>query len=151
MEWRRHPVIQWGQPICVVRYIGCPYCNIRSNICMCYKGVSRKLSGRYQCRASNLEGDSASNYIHLDIKCKNNVLAVQGSQDKLQMGVGQNLNFSKGQNKLIFAYQIISHGYIKPNRIMLTTGCSLNIVFFSKNSLKFATSPSPALGCYWLY
>ena len=24
-------------------------------------------------------------------------------------------------------------------------------VFFSKNSRKFATSPSPALGCYWLY
>ena len=89
VEWRRHPVIQWGQPpICVVRYIGCPYCNIRSNICMCYKGVSRKLSGRYQCRASNLEGDSASNYIHLDIKCKNNVLAVQGIQDKLSKKVG---------------------------------------------------------------
>jgi len=31
------------------------------------------------------------------------------------------------------------------------TGCSLNIVFFPKNSRKFATSPSPALGCYWLY
>ena len=31
------------------------------------------------------------------------------------------------------------------------TGCSLNIVFFSKNSRKFATSTSPALGCYWLY
>ena len=30
-------------------------------------------------------------------------------------------------------------------------GCSLNIVFFSKNSQKFATSPSPVLGCYWLY
>ena len=29
--------------------------------------------------------------------------------------------------------------------------CSLNIVFFSKNSRKFATSPSPALGCYWSY
>ena len=27
----------------------------------------------------------------------------------------------------------------------------LNIVFFSKNSRKFATSPSPALGCYLLY
>ena len=24
-------------------------------------------------------------------------------------------------------------------------------VFSSKNSGKFATSPSPALGCYWLY
>ena len=24
-------------------------------------------------------------------------------------------------------------------------------MFFSKNSRKFATSPSPALGCYWLY
>ena len=24
-------------------------------------------------------------------------------------------------------------------------------VFFFKNSKKFATSPSPALGCYWLY
>ena len=23
--------------------------------------------------------------------------------------------------------------------------------FFSKNSRKFAPSPSPALGCYWLY
>ena len=31
------------------------------------------------------------------------------------------------------------------------TGCSLNIVFFSKTPRKFATSPSPALGCYWLY
>ena len=31
------------------------------------------------------------------------------------------------------------------------TGCSLNIVFFSKNSRKFATSPSQALGCYMLY
>ena len=31
------------------------------------------------------------------------------------------------------------------------TGCSLNIVFFSKNSRKFVTSPSPALVCYWLY
>ena len=29
-------------------------------------------------------------------------------------------------------------------------GCSLNIVF-SKNSRKFATSPLPANGCYWLY
>ena len=25
------------------------------------------------------------------------------------------------------------------------------IVYFSKNSRKFATSPSPVLGCYWLY
>ena len=24
-------------------------------------------------------------------------------------------------------------------------------MFFSKNSRKFASSPSPALGCYWLY
>ena len=31
------------------------------------------------------------------------------------------------------------------------TGCSSIIVYFSKNSRKFATSPSPALGCYWLY
>ena len=31
------------------------------------------------------------------------------------------------------------------------TGCSLNIVFFSKNFQNFGTSPSPALGCYWLY
>ena len=32
-----------------------------------------------------------------------------------------------------------------------TTGCSFNIVFFS-NSRNIATSPSPALGCYyWLY
>ena len=31
------------------------------------------------------------------------------------------------------------------------TGCSSNIVFFSENPRKFATSPSPALGCYWLY
>ena len=32
------------------------------------------------------------------------------------------------------------------------TGISLNIVFFSKNSRKFASSPSPAIGCYyWLY
>ena len=29
----------------------------------------------------------------------------------------------------------------------LCTGCSSNIVFFPKNSRKFATSPSPALGC----
>ena len=29
----------------------------------------------------------------------------------------------------------------------ICTGCLLN----SKNSRKFATSPSPALGCYWLY
>ena len=34
---------------------------------------------------------------------------------------------------------------------ILYTECSLHIVFFSKNSGKFATSPSPALGCYWLY
>ena len=32
----------------------------------------------------------------------------------------------------------------------LGTGWSLNIVFFSKNSRKFATSPSTVLGCYWL-
>ena len=31
------------------------------------------------------------------------------------------------------------------------TGCSLDIVFFSNNSQKFATSSFPALGCYWLY
>ena len=31
------------------------------------------------------------------------------------------------------------------------TVCSLNIVFFSKNSRKFAPSPSPVLGCYCLY
>ena len=30
------------------------------------------------------------------------------------------------------------------------TGCSLNIVFFPKNFQYFATSPSPALGYYWL-
>ena len=41
--------------------------------------------------------------------------------------------------------------YIFLNRVARSTGCSLNIVFFSKNSRKFATSPSPALGCYWLY
>ena len=35
--------------------------------------------------------------------------------------------------------------------LLFDTGCPLNIVFFSKNSRKFATSPSPALGCYWLY
>ena len=35
--------------------------------------------------------------------------------------------------------------------LIACTGCSLNIVFFPKNSRKFATSPSPALGCYWLY
>jgi len=33
----------------------------------------------------------------------------------------------------------------------ICTGCSLNIVFFPKNSQKFATSPSLALVCYWLY
>ena len=32
-----------------------------------------------------------------------------------------------------------------------STGCSLNIVYFSKNFRKVATSPSPELGCYWLY
>ena len=32
-----------------------------------------------------------------------------------------------------------------------STGCSLNIVFFSKSSQKIATFPSPALGCHWLY
>ena len=31
------------------------------------------------------------------------------------------------------------------------TGCSLNIVFFPKNCRKFATPPSSALCCYWLY
>ena len=31
------------------------------------------------------------------------------------------------------------------------TGCSLNIDLFSKNSRKFPTSPSPALGFGWLY
>ena len=31
------------------------------------------------------------------------------------------------------------------------TGFSFNFVFFSKNCLYFATSPSPALGCYLLY
>ena len=36
-----------------------------------------------------------------------------------------------------------------PSLHQIITGCSLNIVF-SKNSRKFATSPSPALGCYWL-
>ena len=36
-------------------------------------------------------------------------------------------------------------------QIHLPKGCSLNIVFFSKNSRKFATSPSPALDCYWLF
>ena len=30
------------------------------------------------------------------------------------------------------------------------TACSLNFVFLSKNSRKFATSYSPALGCHWL-
>ena len=31
------------------------------------------------------------------------------------------------------------------------TGCSLNIVFFSKNFKYFVISPWSALGCYWLY
>ena len=35
--------------------------------------------------------------------------------------------------------------------LQTSTGCSLNIVFFPKNSLKFPTSPSLALVCYWLY
>ena len=38
----------------------------------------------------------------------------------------------------------------KGQDIDIYTGCSSNIVIFSKNSLKFATSPSPTLGCYWL-
>ena len=33
----------------------------------------------------------------------------------------------------------------KKINVHLNTGCSLNIVFFSKNSRKFATCPSPAL------
>ena len=36
-------------------------------------------------------------------------------------------------------------------RRLPSTGCSLNIVFFSKNSWKFATSPSATLGYYLLY
>ena len=42
--------------------------------------------------------------------------------------------------------------WIRPWLLLLleSTGCSLNIVFFSR-ILKFATSPSPVLGCYWLY
>ena len=31
------------------------------------------------------------------------------------------------------------------------TGCSINIFFFPRILQKFATSPSLALGCYWLY
>ena len=34
---------------------------------------------------------------------------------------------------------------------LVYTGCSLTIVFFSENSRKIATSPSPALCCYWSY
>ena len=36
---------------------------------------------------------------------------------------------------------------------LIFTGCSINIVcfFLSKNSRNIATSPSSALGCYWLY
>ena len=35
--------------------------------------------------------------------------------------------------------------------LYIVTGCSLNIALFFKNSGKFATSPSPAFGFYWLY
>ena len=43
--------------------------------------------------------------------------------------------------------------YFRPRtqQILHITGRALNIVFFSKNSLKFATTPSPALRCFWLY
>ena len=52
-----------------------------------------------------------------------------------------------------FIYILIKYttmlSMIKP--LPSSTGCSLNIVFFCQDFLKFATSPSPALGCYWLY
>ena len=68
-------------------------------------------------------------------------------------------------NKLCYKVSLIScSGYVKttkkkykyrvfPNHCFIesNTGCSLNVVFFFKNSRKFATSPYPALGCYWLY
>ena len=49
---------------------------------------------------------------------------------------------------LCFSYVSLS---LLTHLVSYATGCSLNSVFFSKNSRKFATSPSPALGCYWLY
>ena len=42
-------------------------------------------------------------------------------------------------------------GMYNYNYDVSTTGCSFNIVFLSKNYRKFATSPSPAFGCYWMY
>ena len=58
-------------------------------------------------------------------------------------------------NKVPFPFfNFLLHGpefYIILHHFPSSTGCSLNIEFFSKNSRKFATSPSPALGCYWLY
>ena len=45
----------------------------------------------------------------------------------------------------------IAFDIIMLDTINTYTGCSLNIEFFPKNSQKFATSPSLALRCYWLY
>ena len=63
----------------------------------------------------------------------------------------------KSQKRQCYSFIHIIH-YLLPIfsqifafKLLAYTGRSLNIVFFSKNSRKFATSPSPALGCYWLY
>ena len=42
------------------------------------------------------------------------------------------------------------HREVRISTMNVDTGGSLNIVFFSKNFRKSATSPSPAFGCYLL-
>ena len=59
-------------------------------------------------------------------------------------------NFINCHIYFIFDTSICAFKYIMESD-KSDTGCSLNIVFFSKNPRKFATSPSPSLGCYWLY
>ena len=46
----------------------------------------------------------------------------------------KNLSIRKAKMKITFRYRVFIKYYV-----------------FSKNSRKFATSPSPALDCYWLY
>ena len=55
-------------------------------------------------------------------------------------------NYFKKILKMIFierVFFLIFYSHIQ--------GIHYILCFFSKNSRKFATSPSPALGCYWLY
>ena len=71
---------------------------------------------------------------------------VEVSQDDLEEEAGDQATESSGDQAKI--YLVDKTALIIGNFIQVQ-GVEEKIVFFCKNLQNFATSPSPALGCYW--